>query len=171
MSYRSKTSNSFKSQSAEIVDFMQSRLPSRSGCTRRAQTLIGSADLLSIRQHLRYKACVTATGNPVAVAKRADPLNVKATATVKALLAKEFGSLRLHRHRQLLIVSHHCLEELIAGLLRVQFLGNQIEWTDNIEPCEPEGRCRISLSWGVGESLYEAETALSKQTSADLERT
>lgn len=150
---------------------MQSRLPTRSGCSQRAQALIGSADLLSIRQHLRYKACVAATVNSADVAKCADPLNDKVTAAVRALLAKEFGSLRLHRHRQLLIVSHHCLEELIAGLLRVQFLGNQIKWTGNIEPCEHESRCSISLSWGVGESLYEAETALSKQTSADLERT
>ena len=73
--------------------------------------------------------------------------------SIRNLLDQEFGHLRVHRQRQLFVVSHHCMESLVAGLLRVQFHSREIPL-----PLTRDGKgmsdvCGVPLSWGVGGTL------------------
>ena len=168
MSSRSKKFSSVDSGPADIVDFRKTRLP-----TERSRPLYSDrpATLLSIRQHLRYKACVAITEKPLVEpeSRKVNRSTLRVMRDVRTLLDKEFGSLRVHRHRQLLIVSHHCVEGLIGGLLRVQFLSNQIDMPSRSALVDSPDSTGIPLSWGVGDSLFEAETSRLRQIRSELE--
>lgn len=171
MSSRSNKSDSPDAHSAEIVNFKKPRTLTEGGLSGRSVGRNRPAALLSIRQHLRYKACVAVDAGPMDESLECEQSTRRIMASVRSMLNKEFGSLRVHRHRQLLIVRHHCVEGLIAGLLRVQFLGNQMDMPKCADSDEQQVRSQVTLSWGVGDTLFEAETSRLKQTKPEPETT
>ncbi|MFK7856139.1 MAG: hypothetical protein AB8B79_18635 [Granulosicoccus sp.] len=117
-----------------------------------------TATLLSIRQNLTYRAAVAV--HNIADIRYQYPQAIvdEVLGTLRNLLSVEFGYLRVHRHNQVFIASHHCLESLIAGVLRVQFHGRQLELPKiNVrgEQLDPGG---VEFSWGVGTSVHEANS-------------
>lgn len=168
MSSRSNNSRSDGAFRADIVALTQNRVHAEQKHSP-PEAARSSASLLSVRQHLRYKACLSLDAS--CFEQFEDPVNAQreTAVAVRTLLHKEFGSLRIHRHRQLLVVSHHCVETLIAGLLRVQFHARQLSYSACRELTGEENKSSgFTLSWGVGESLIEAETARKKRISADV---
>lgn len=151
---------------ATVVELHTSRLPSsnsrepvRSVASVTQSIPSTGADLLSIRQHLAFKAVIGITD--LSFIEQSYSLQVADTLTssIRNLLDQEFGPLRVHRQWQLFVVSHHCMESLMAGLLRVQFHSREIPL-----PLTRDGKgmsdvCGVPLSWGVGETLGEAERA------------
>ncbi len=150
------SSRSEEAPTAEIVDMLG--FLHKPGRKRIATTVEfrESATLLSIRQNLAYQATMGID----------DPDNLSATlssvelsrisSAVRQLLDAEFGHLRVHRYRQVFAVGHHCLESLIAGLLRVQFHARKID-ASALQPDEGADNTGTSVSWGVGDTLTEAE--------------
>ena len=147
-----------------MVDLRALRLPARKSKGSRnafvqsaSCTVSNSADLLSIKQHLCFKSTIGIT-NPTSIERRyssqvADGL----MGNIRDLLDREFGHLRVHRQRRLFVVSHHCVESLIAGLLRVQFHAQQIPLPRKRNDGVASDARGVPLSWGVGETLGEAE--------------
>lgn len=117
-----------------------------------------TAKLLSIRQSLIYQATVGVESIDTTETGLSSEQLDQAIATVRRLLNAEFGCLRIHRYRQVFTVGHHCVETLIAGLLRVQYQARQIDlpWVFDPDDSALENT-GIRLSWGVGHSIYEAE--------------
>ena len=148
------SAQSDSSQSAQVVD-MVSLLdaPSRKhGVT--SVELKESATLLSIRQHLSYQASVGVNNIDKLKSQCSHDLANAVMKQVREFLNAEFGQLRVHRYRQVFTVGHYNLEGLIGGLLRVQFYARQVELPILDNPFEPR---TLSLSWGVGESVLEAD--------------
>ncbi len=148
------SAQSDSSQSAQVVD-MVSLLdaPSRKhGVT--SVELKESATLLSIRQHLSYQASVGVNNIDKLKDQCSHDLANAVMKQVREFLNAEFGQLRVHRYRQVFTVGHYNLEGLIGGLLRVQFYARQVELPILDNPFEPR---TLSLSWGVGESVLEAD--------------
>lgn len=81
----------------------------------------------------------------------------KLTARVRELLDQEFGPLRVHKRHQAFVVSHHSMEALVAGMLRVQYHCCQIPLPATRGPAGLSDLCGVSLCWGVGQTLNEAE--------------
>jgi len=152
------------SNTATVVELRASRLPApknrvvgHAGASVANRTPSISADLLSIRQHLSFKATMGITDLSFIEQSYSSQVADGLMGNVRDLLDLEFGHLRVHRQRQLFVVSHHCKESLVAGLLRVQFHSRQIPL-----PLTRDGKgmsdvCGVPLTWGVGESLGEAE--------------
>jgi len=147
--------------SAEIVDMV--RLFKKAGRSKRVLTseIRDGATLLSIRQNLMFQATVgiddidrTALDLP-----KAEVLNLNRQ--LRQLLNKEFGSLRVHKHRSSFTVGHHSHETLVAGLLRVQYYAKQMETTAVVSDVFDESQ-GIPVTWGVGDTISEAETDRSK---------
>ena len=113
-----------------------------------------SATLLSIRQHLSYQASVGVNNIDKLKDQCSHDLANAVMKQVREFLNAEFGQLRVHRYRQVFTVGHYNLEGLIGGLLRVQFYARQVELPILDNPFEPR---TLSLSWGVGESVLEAD--------------
>ena len=113
-----------------------------------------SATLLSIRQNLRYQGCIGVTHIDKLKVQCSNNLATAVMKQVREFLNAEFGHLRVHRYRQVFTVGHHSLEGVIGGLLRVQFYARQVELPIMDKQFEPR---YLSLSWGVGESVLEAE--------------
>lgn len=169
MSSRSNNSRSDGAYRADVVALSQNRVRAEQKSSQSPEHAKTSASLLSVRQHLRYKACLSLNGSCFDQFKNPANAQRETAIAVRSLLHKEFGSLRIHRHRQLLVVSHHCVEALIAGLLRVQFHARQLNCSACRQLDGGESKSTgITLSWGVGESLAEAETARKKRISADV---
>ena len=76
---------------------------------------------------------------------------------LRQLLNAEFGQLRVFRYRQVFSVGHHSLEDLIGGLLRVQFHARAIRLPAPLNDLSPAGTAGLTLSWGVGDSVIEAD--------------
>ena len=113
-----------------------------------------SATLLSIRQNLSYQACIGVDNIDQLRTHGSHNLANAVMKQVREFLNVEFGRLRVHRYRQVFTVGHHSLEGLVGGLLRVQYYARQVELPSMDNQCE----LRItSLSWGVGESVMEAD--------------
>lgn len=142
---------------AEIHDMVSLReRPARKRVTT-APAIRVTAKLLSIRQSLIYQATVGVEGIDTTDLDLSNEQLDQAIATVRRLLNAEFGSLRIHRYRQVFTVGHHCVETLMAGLLRVQHQVRQINLPlvpDLDSDLENTG---MRVSWGVGHSIYEAE--------------
>lgn len=113
-----------------------------------------TAKLLSIRQNLRYQACVGIDRIDELETRCSSNLANAVMTQVRGFLNAEFGQLRVHRYRQVFTVGHHDLESLTGGLLRVQFYARQVQLPAMQAHLEPA--C-LSLSWGVGESILQAE--------------
>lgn len=151
--------------SAEIVEIDNLRhTPSRHRIVRatgrmrrRGNHPEDGAKLLSIRQHLHCKATVAINDLSFIESRYSPQVANRIMHLVRSHLNDEFGQLRVHRHRQIFVVGHHCMESLIAGLLRVQFHSKQIALPVTQSHGELSDICGIPLSWGVGNSLTEAE--------------
>lgn len=116
-----------------------------------------SADLLSIRQHLTYKASIGI--NDFSFLQQAYSIQVadQLMAKIRTLLDQEFGGLRVHRRHQVFVVNHHCEESLIAGVLRVQFHSRQLPLPATRLGQGLSDLCGVPLAWGVGRTLEAAE--------------
>lgn len=148
------SAQSDRSHTAQVVD-MVSLLdaPSRKrGVT--SVDLKESAILLSIRQNLSYQASIGVNNIDQLKVRYSHDLANAVLKQVRGFLNTEFGQLRVHRYRQVFTVGHHSLEGLIGGLLRVQFHARQVELPILDSQVEPRA---LSLSWGVGESILEAD--------------
>ena len=148
------SAQSDSSHTAQVVDMMSLRgAPSR----KRVVTSLEkteSATLLSIRQKLSYQACIGVNHIEQLSVQCSPNLANAVMKQVREFLNAEFGQLRVHRYRQVFAVGHHSLEGLIGGLLRVQFYARQVELPIMDSQFEPR---YLSLNWGVGESVLEAE--------------
>lgn len=153
--------------SAEIVDMVD--LFRKAGRRKRVLTseMRDGAILLSIRQNLMFQATVgiddierTSLDLP-----KSEVLTLNSQ--LRQLLNKEFGSLRVHKHRYAFTVGHQCYDTLVAGLLRVQFHAKQIETTPVVSDIfdDSEG---VPVTWGVGNTVPEAETERSKRRALKL---
>lgn len=147
---------------AEIVAIPAGRLagaksPSVRDRSSKGNSVSVGADLLSIRQHLTYKASVGIKDLEFLRQAYSVQVGDKLMSSVRVLLDKEFGGLRVHRRHQVFIVNHHCQESLIAGLLRVQFHSRQIPMMATRDGTGLSDVCGIPLSWGAGRTLEEAE--------------
>lgn len=153
----SMRAQSDRGQTADIVD-MVSLLDT--ACRRRefgADVVRGSASLLSIRQSLRYQASIGPDDMPRLQQRYRHTELEQWLKQIRQLLNTEFGSLRVHRYRHGFAVGHRDAEQLVAGLLRVQYHARQLT--------PPQGRAEQSslvthapaLAWGVGRTLFEAD--------------
>lgn len=116
-----------------------------------------SASLLSIRQSLVCQATVGIDNMELIKHRTSSADFDQLNAALRRLLDREFGHLRIHRHRQVFTVGHHCMEKLIAGLLRVQFFARQLVLPYAAFSNADDESTGVSISWGVGESISEAE--------------
>jgi hypothetical protein len=113
-----------------------------------------TATLLSIRQNLSYQACIGIDNIDLLRTQLSQNLTSLVIKQVRGFLNAEFGRLRVHRYRQVFAVGHSSLDGLVGGLLRVQFYARQVELPVMEGLSEPR---LLSLSWGVGETVLEAE--------------
>jgi len=115
------------------------------------------ASAISLRPYLPFRASVEIDELPWLQAQFGVRLRDKFVRETRALLNGEFGQLRVYRYRRVFVVRHRDVEDLIAGLLRVQFHAYQVVLPDeNVfgDVIEQNG---LSLTWGVGHSTSEAE--------------
>lgn len=153
--------------SAEIVDMVD--LFRKAGRRKRVLTseMRDGAVLLSIRQNLMFQATVGIDDieRTLLDLPKGEVLNLNAQ--LRRLLNKEFGSLRVHKHRYAFTVGHQCFDTLVAGLLRVQYHAKQIQTAPVVSDIfeDTEG---VPVTWGVGSSVSEAETERSKRKAIKL---
>lgn len=120
------------------------------------------ATLLSIRQNLMVQATVGIDDIERTSLDLPKGEVVNLNSQLRQLLNKEFGSLRVHKHRLAFTVGHHCHESLVAGLLRVQYHAKQMETSDIV--CEIfDDTHGVPVTWGVGETVAQADTERSKR--------
>lgn len=89
-------------------------------------------------------------------------------ASVKKILAQEFGPKRVSRTGFLFAIKHRDAELLISALLRVQFYTHQIilpEYNLLGERVEQNG---MSITWGVGRSWSQAQQDRLRKVKARL---
>jgi len=86
----------------------------------------GTASLVSIKQHLTYRASLGV--RDLSFIEQTYSANVvnELMLSVRKLLNHEFGHLRVHRHHHVFIINHRSMDKLVEGLLRVQFHSCQI---------------------------------------------
>lgn len=156
------TAPSKHSPKADIVAMPSGRRlsPGKSVALRSRRYAFGggsTATLFSMREHLGVKASVGINDLDSIKEHYSPQVAEKLMATVRGLLDREFGHLRVYRRHQAFVVRHHSIESLIAGLLTVQFHSCQIplQVTRNGEGMSDV--CGVPLSWGVGRSQAEAE--------------
>ena len=126
-----------------------------------------SASLLSIRQKL---VCIATVGvdDIDRIAKEfPNDVTTEVNALLRRLLNKEFGSLRVYKHRRVFTVGHHCQESMMAGLLRVQYHANQFD-TRAVKPGVLREGVGLQITWGVGDTVPEAEKERSKRRALKL---
>jgi len=116
-----------------------------------------TADLLSIRQNLDYRASVEIDEFNQDFSELDASVRNRLMRDVRALLDVEFGRLRINCDKGVFQVRHRKLESLIAGLLRCQFHARQIAWTRSGAKPEEPASTGLGITWGVGDSLDEAE--------------
>jgi hypothetical protein len=145
------------SQTAQIVDIVSLLdTPGRKRIATAAD-LRESATLLSIRQNLRYQACIGVDD----IDKFTDHYPAlfvdRIFSRVRKLLNTEFGQLRVHRYRQAFAVGHYCVEGLIGGLLRVQYHARHIDLPVPGACGELPDVRGVTLTWGVGDTVTVAD--------------
>ena len=121
-------------------------------------TVPKSAELLSIRQHLAYIASIGISDLDFIELSYSSTVASTLLVKVRNLLDLEFGPLRVHRRRELFVVSHHCMESLIAGLFRVQYHSREIPLPATRDGNGLSDVCGVPLTWGVGKTIMEAES-------------
>lgn len=115
------------------------------------------AQLLSIRQHLSYKASVEIDKLELIQSEFGDAGSARVVKQIRVLLNKEFGRLRVHRYRGLFVIRHRSVEGLISSLLRVQFHAHQIDLPVVNRAGDRSNAKPVTLTWGVGRTNSEAE--------------
>ncbi|MFK7861971.1 MAG: hypothetical protein AB8B64_24380 [Granulosicoccus sp.] len=116
-----------------------------------------TATLLSLREHLTLQASVGVT-NLDSIGQEYSPQAAdQVMMSIRGLLDREFGHLRVHRRHRVFIVKHHSMESLIAGLLAVQFHSCEVNLQVSRGVGVTNDLCGVPLSWGVGRSRAEAE--------------
>lgn len=120
------------------------------------------ATLLSIRQSLMVQATVGIDDIERTSLDLPKGEVVNLNRQLRQLLNKEFGSLRVHKHRLAFAVGHHCHESLVAGLLRVQYHAKQMETSDVVCDIFDDSH-GVPVTWGVGETVAEADAERSKR--------
>lgn len=140
--------------SAEILDISAFRRRSERTVTKPQKV---TADLLSIRQNLDFRASVEIDELTRNTAELDASVRNRLMRDVRSLLDAEFGKLRINCDKSVYQVRHRSLETLIAGLLRCQFHARQIAWTRSDSSTEDTSFTGLGLTWGVGDSLEEAE--------------
>ena len=112
---------------------------------------------MSIRKHLIVTGTVSVNELSAITSQYSAQVANNIMLQVRSHLDKEFGHLRVHRHREIFVEGHHCQTYLVAGLLRVQYYSKQIALCINRSQDELGDRSGVPISWGVGESMMEAE--------------
>ena len=151
------TSISNSTATAEIVDMMSLLDSTYRKRSNNASTISETATLLSIRQNLTYQGAIGVDQMAAIRNNYSHAVADEVLASLRELLNVEFGHLRVFRHKQVFVVSHHCLETLIAGLLRVQFHGKQLKFPADNALDELADKASIAFTWGAGMSAAEAE--------------
>lgn len=136
-------------------------LRSRGSCSNPGH----SAALLSLREHLSFKASIGINDFAFIAQSYSPQVADKIMATIRELLDREFGYLRVYRRHQVFVVRHHSMESLIAGLLTVQFHSCQIPLPVTRDGNGISDLCGVPLSWGVGRSQAEAESERQRKLS------
>jgi len=77
---------------------------------------------------------------------------------VRKQLALEFGQLRITQHHRSFTVRHRDVEEMIGGLLRVQYHVFQCSVAELTSVQVPESFVGLHLTWGVGSTLLDADS-------------
>ncbi|MBX2837165.1 MAG: hypothetical protein KTR35_09945 [Gammaproteobacteria bacterium] len=116
-----------------------------------------AATTLSLRPYLPYRASVEIDELPWLQAQFGVRVRDQLVRDVRSLLNAEFGHLRVYRYRRVFVVRHRDVEELIAGLLRVQFHAYQVVLPDENVFGDQVEQTGLSLTWGAGHSTSEAE--------------
>lgn len=150
------------SSSADILDLSVTLQTSAARALRAGSRAVPdsprqSATLLSVKQHLSFKASVSLADKAFVEQIYSRQVTDKLLQSIKQLLDREFGGLRVYHYRQLFVVNHYCMESLVAGLLRVQFHCGEIPLTAQREEHGLSDRCGIPVSWGIGQTRAEAE--------------
>ena len=122
------------------------------------------AELLSIRQHLAYVASIGIVDLEFIEQSYSSTVANTLLIKVRNLLHLEFGPLRVHRRRQVFVVSHHCMETLIAGLFRVQYHSHEIPLPATRDGNGLSDVCGVPLTWGAGKTILEAEAERHKKS-------
>jgi hypothetical protein len=148
--------------SAEIVDMVA--LFRKAGRRKRVFTseIRDGATLLSIRQNLMHQATVGIDDIERTLLDLPKGEVANLNGQLRQLLNKEFGSLRVHKHRYRFTVGHQCYDTLIAGLLRVQYHAKQMETTQLVSEIFDDSQ-GVPVTWGVGKTVPEAETERAKR--------
>jgi len=156
--------------SANVVELpARHKRSTQNAAVRRSQTpsLVSGhssgAQLLSVRQHLTCKASIGIAELDYIEQLYSEQVVDKLLTRVRELLHQEFGPLRVYKRRQSFAASHHCMDSLVAGLLRVQYHSRQIPLRATRGPDGVEDVCGVPLCWGVGDTLYEAECRRQQQ--------
>ena len=139
---------------AEILDLSAFR---RRSVRTVAKPFKVTADLLSIRQNLDFRASVEIDQLTCNTAGIDFSVRNRLLRDVRTLLDAEFGKLRINCEKNVFQVRNRSLESLIAGLLRCQFNARQIAWTLSDDSADGTAFAGLGLTWGVGDSLDEAE--------------
>lgn len=147
------TDRSFSAQIVDLASFLETNRRRRGTGSSDQQE---SATLLSMRQQLRYQAVIGVDNLDTLKSQYNESVVSLALRSVRELLNCEFGQLRVYRYRQSFTTGHHCLEELIAGLLRIQYHARHIEVSTVADCDETRVVIDVSLSWGIGDSVAEA---------------
>jgi len=150
------------SSTAEIVDLVGLIKKSKRRGQAKPANYPATASLLSMRQNLNYQATVGVDD----IAKLSTPELkselLRVNELLRRLLNKEFGSKRVHKHRQVFTVGHHCLDTLVEGLLHVQFHAKQLDAAQLLDDSYAENT-GLRVTWGVGNSIREAESQRSRR--------
>jgi len=152
------TGSSHSRCTAEIVDLVSLLDSAYRKRSINVPNVNKTATLLSIRQNLTYRAAVGVEDITTIQHNFSYRFANEVQASLRKLLSVEFGHLRVYRHKQVYVVSHHCLETLIAGLLRVQFQGKRMELPVVNARGELVDNAGVAFYWGAGMSVAEAES-------------
>lgn len=145
-----------RSHTAEIVDMVSLLDTPKRRKDMPDDSVCRSATLLSVRQSLRYQASIGLDDLGSLYQRHERQALLDLMGQLRQLLNREFGSLRVHRYRQAFAVGHRDLENLIAGLLRVQFHARQLPIPASLNGEELPPAARPTVGWGVGRTLFEA---------------
>lgn len=120
------------------------------------------ATLLSMRQNLAFQASIGIQDieRTLLDLPKAEFANINRQ--LKQLLDKEFGSLRVRKHRYGFAVGCNSEEVLVAALYRVQYHANQMETSPVV--CDIfDNSFGVPVTWGVGSDILEADANRSKR--------
>ena len=153
-------------ETALILDFARYR---RADDRPALKPFTASAELLSIRHRLDYRASVEIDELANGEHDWSAAVRSRMIRETRYLLDREFGRLRVNRDADVFQVRHRSIDSLIAGLLRCQFNARQLGCpaeavdVDSRSPTSVRSSARrerrgLGITWGVGDSLNEAES-------------